>query len=68
MTIEHSVHLDKLDPTLDEMQEFINDALALGISGKSKIHVVGRSEGYHFTGTYKFTPKGLKAGKVNNAV
>lgn len=64
VTIEHTVHLDKLDPTLDEMQEFINDALALGISGKSKIDVVGRSEGYHFTGTYKFTPKGLKVGKV----
>lgn len=58
--VEHSVKLQKLDPTLDEMQEFIDSAKALGIPGKAKIDVVGTSTGYHFTGTYQFVPKGLK--------
>ena len=60
MEITNKVELDVLDPTLDQMQEFIDSAKALGISGNSKILVVGSSEGYHFTGTYKFTPKGLR--------
>lgn len=60
VSVTPSVHLEKLDPTLDEMQEYIDQAKALGISGSEKIAVVGRSEGYHFAGTYKFTPTGLR--------
>lgn len=60
--MKFSVTLDKLDPTLDEMQEFISEAKGLGIAGGEKIRVVGKNEGYHFTGTYRFTPKALRVG------
>ena len=65
MTIQHWVRIEKLDPTLDEMQEFIDSAKALGISGKMKIDVVGKSKGYMFAGNYEFTPVALQVGKAD---
>lgn len=60
MALSTYVDLEKLDPTLDEMQEFLEQARILGISGDQTIKVVGHSKGYSFAGTYQFNPKGLR--------
>lgn len=63
VTVKHQVESADIDSmTLDNLQQFIDEAKAIGIAGNSKIRVVGKNEGYHFTGTYKFTPKGVRAG------
>jgi hypothetical protein len=47
---------------LDSLQEFIDEARSLNFPGDTQVRIIGKSEGYHFTGTYKFTPKGARVG------
>lgn len=65
MTIKHTVDSAEIDSmTLDKLQEFIDECRSVGIKGTDKIRLIGKSEGYHFTGTYSFTPKKVRAGAV----
>lgn len=60
--VEQTVKLTTTtNPTLDQIQEFLDKAKELGIPGKTKTQEIGTSSGYHFAGTYSFTPKGIKA-------
>lgn len=63
MTISHQVDSVEIDSmTLDTLQEFIDEAKGVGFPGNTKIRVIGKNEGYHFTGTYKFTPTAVRCG------
>lgn len=61
MSITHQVDSKQDDElTLDALQEFIDEAKALNFPGDTPVQIVGKNEGYHFTGTYKFTPRGAR--------
>lgn len=63
MTVTQHVDSPEIDKmTLDNLQAFIDEARAVGMPGTTKISVIGKSEGYHFTGTYQFTPQAVRCG------
>lgn len=63
MPIQHTVDSVEFDAlTLDKLREFIDECRSVGIPGSDKVRLIGRSEGYHFTGTYRFTPNAVRAG------
>lgn len=63
MTVKHQVDSRQDDElTLDSLQEFIDEAKALNFPGDTRVRIVGKNEGYHFTGTHQFTPHGARVG------
>lgn len=63
MTIKHTVDSEEVDKmTLADLQRFIDECRSVGIEWSDKIRLIGRNEGYHFTGSYRFTPTAVRAG------
>ena len=61
--IKHQVDSCSIDEmTLDMLQAFIDEARGIGFPGDAKIRVIGRNEGYTFTGTYRFSPTAVRVG------
>lgn len=55
--ITHKVDSEP-NPTLDQLQAFIDQCRELGMPGDTETDQIGHSQGYHFTGSYTFTPNG----------
>lgn len=63
MAIRHTVTSEEIEKmTLDDLQAFIDECKSVGMEGKEKIRMAGNSSGYHFTGTYTFSPTAIRAG------